>query len=78
MWARCTNPNAINYERYGGRGIKVCRRWRNFRSFYADMGDPPRGKTLDRVNNDKGYSPANCRWSTRVEQRRNRRDAVFA
>lgn len=73
MLDRCLNPNTEEYHRYGGRGITVCRRWRKFANFYTDMGDPPPGRTLDRKNNDKGYSPGNCRWATRKEQMRNRR-----
>lgn len=72
--ARCANENRPDYERYGGRGITVCDRWANsFESFYADMGDPPPGRSIDRIDNDKGYSPDNCRWATVSEQNSNQR-----
>lgn len=74
MLARCCNPTHRAYNNYGGRGITVCERWReSFAHFYADMGDAPTGLTLDRVDNDKGYSPENCRWSDWRTQLRNRR-----
>ena len=76
MNARCSNPNNARYSCYGGRGITVCVEWlHNFKQFIADMGDRPEGHTLDRKNNDKGYSPSNCKWSTSKEQASNRRPA---
>lgn len=73
MIQRCTNPNRPDWERYGGRGITVCEAWSDFATFLADMGERPTGRTLDRVDNEGGYEPDNCRWATAVEQRRNQR-----
>lgn len=78
MLARCHTPSASGYANYGGRGITVCDRWRSFDNFFADMGEAwHEGATIDRVNNDAGYSPENCRWSSRKEQNRNQRDLIF-
>lgn len=73
MWTRCTNPNAINYANYGGRGVQVCDRWKSFENFYADMG-ASNGLTLDRIDPDENYEPSNCRWATRKAQNNNRRN----
>lgn len=71
MVQRCTNPKRRYYHRYGGRGITVAPEWLNFPSFLADMGERPQGCSLDRIDNDAGYHPGNCRWATQKEQLRN-------
>ena len=75
---RCYNAKVQHYQHYGGRGIKVCDRWRGingFINFYEDMGDKPTPKySIDRINNDGDYEPSNCRWSTQKEQVANQRE----
>lgn len=72
MMQRCYSPNDPVYARYGGSGISVCERWHKFENFFADMGDRPQGKTLDRWPDQKGnYQPGNCRWATPTEQSNN-------
>jgi len=75
MNQRCGNPNNTSYKNYGGRGIKVCKRWLKFENFYKDVGDPPKGKSLDRINNNEGYFPNNWRWATRKQQNNNKRNS---
>lgn len=70
---RCTNPNTPQYDDYGGRGISVCDEWRDFANFLSDMGQPPKGCSIERKDNNAGYSKANCIWADRKTQQRNRR-----
>lgn len=78
MRSRCHNQKNAAYYRYGGRGIFMCDEWRNnFDQFYEDMGPRPPGMSLDRIDNDKGYSKDNCRWVTNRENSLNTRCALF-
>lgn len=77
MHKRCTDQKYSNYPNYGGRGINVCERWADFSVFLEDMGERPEGAVLDRIDNEKGYSPDNCRWATPAESVRNRRITEF-
>lgn len=77
IWAgikqRCCNPNNPAFENYGGRGITICDRWNTFETFFSDMGPAPPKTSIDRINNDKGYAPENCRWASSRLQRINQR-----
>ena len=73
MKKRCLNKNYSRYKDWGGRGIKVCPRWMKFENFLEDIGERPIGKSLDRIENDKGYYKSNCRYATPKEQANNRR-----
>jgi hypothetical protein len=78
MIQRCCNPNNSSYNRYGGAGITVCSRWRkSARSFIEDMGPRPENFTLDRINNNRGYTPENCRWASRATQELNKTNDFY-
>lgn len=74
MIARCNNPKAESYTRYGGRGIKVCKRWmESFENFYQDMGDKPsKSHSIERISNEGDYELSNCKWATIFEQENNK------
>lgn len=77
MVSRCTVTTNSSYPWYGGRGITVCQRWRQFENFLMDMGPRPAGTTIDRINNDGNYEPGNCRWATREQQDSNKQATVL-
>jgi len=71
MWRRCDNPNNANYHLYGGKGVRVCERWRSFEAFIEDMGERPDKHTIERRESSGDYEPSNCYWATRVVQNNN-------
>lgn len=78
MVDRCQLPTHQAYKNYGGRGIAVCKRWLKFENFFADMGQQPfKGASIDRIDNNKGYSINNCRWANATVQSNNRRGNRF-
>lgn len=77
MKGRCDRASHRKYRHYGGRGIAVCQRWREFSAFLADMGEAPEGFTLERIDVNLGYEPGNCRWAAKDEQPRNQRRSVM-
>ena len=77
MRNRCNNPHCVSFPNYGGRGIKVCKEWDSFSNFLSDMGKRPKGTSIDRIDVDGNYCPANCKWSTKFEQAQNRRIDVY-
>lgn len=77
MKNRCYNTSHQKYDIYGGRGIKVCQKWKDsFESFLSDMGECPSGLSLNRKDSDGDYSPGNCEWSSQKEQQNNRRNNI--
>lgn len=77
MISRCTIQTHRLYNHYGGRGIMVCERWKDFSNFYEDMGDPPKGYTLDRIDNNGNYEPGNCEWVHNSIQHNNKRSNII-
>src|SRR5262249_15497270 len=76
MMQRCFNPNNPQYSNYGGRDITVHERWFDFENYYTDVGDPPPGMSLDRINNDGDYQPWNWQWATQSMQNYNQRRSL--
>ena len=74
MLTRCTNKNSQNFRHYGGRGILVCERWKNFENFLHDMGERPIGMSIDRIDVNGNYDPLNCKWADKYQQASNKRN----
>lgn len=72
MRERCHNPKSVSYPNYGAKGITVCKQWKTFENFYADMGERPEGYSIDRIDSKGNYEPGNCRWATDAEQNANK------
>ena len=77
MVARCLRPTHKRFSSYGGRGITVCPEWKLFSAFFSDMGLRPEGKSLDRIDNNEGYSKGNCRWADDIKQASNKRNSIL-
>lgn len=78
MKARCQNKNSKDFDSYGARGITVCKEWiDSFEQFYLDMGEKPKGTSIDRIDNNQGYFKENCKWSTNSEQQKNKSTSVI-
>lgn len=77
MKSRCLDKNSKDYPNYGGRGITVCERWREFSAFLEDMGEMPKGYSIERDDVSKGYEKSNCRWIPRIAQNKNKRNTEW-
>lgn len=77
MIRRCDSEKHVSFKYYGGKGIRVCDKWRLFERFLADMGEPPPGTWIDRIDSDGHYEKANCRWATPQQQQNNRSNNVM-